>query len=160
MNNGIALHLESVQRKGDTGVIVSVTARGGVRMVESIFVKIQVCITTDARDMGREVGGSFPSLQYVNSRLTSLRTDSRTSRHCISCSPDWIGLGQQVGTYSSLIDARLAMMPCNIPEFVLCVRSVGRNRHRLRNEVRKRGLAVLDGYGVGLRSDLLILALL
>lgn len=159
MNNGVALHLEGVQRKRDAGVIVSVTARG-MRMVESVFVKIQVCITADARDMGREVGGSFPSLQHVSSCLTSLRTNTRTSRHCVSYCPDWIGPGQQVGTYSSLINASLAMMPCNIPKLVLCVGSVGRNWHRLRNEVRKRGLAVLDGYSVGLRSDLFVLALL
>lgn len=51
-------------------------------------------------------------------------------------------------------------MPCDITELVLCVRSMGGDWHRLRNEVGKRGLAVLDRNSVGLWSGLLILALL
>lgn len=81
-------------------------------------------------------------------------------RPSVSCSTNRIGLDREFGTYSSLINASLAMMPSNISKFVLCVGSMGRNWHRLRDEVRKRGLAVLDGYSVGLRPDLLVLALL
>lgn len=77
MNNRIALHLESVQRKGDAGVIVSVAAGGGVRMIEGVFVKIQVCITADARDMGRKVGGPFPSLRHVSSGFDKIGGQKR-----------------------------------------------------------------------------------
>lgn len=38
-------------------------------MVERVFVKVQVCVAANARDMGREVGRSFTSLQHVSSQL-------------------------------------------------------------------------------------------
>lgn len=47
-------------------------------------------------------------------------------------------------TYSSLVNTGLAMMPGDISKLVLRTGSMSRNRYRLRNEVRKRGLAVLD----------------
>ena len=49
--------------------------------------------------------------------------------------------------YPSLVDARLPMVPCNVPEFVLHVGGMSRHRDRLGDEVRKRGLAVFDGNG-------------
>lgn len=59
-------------------------------------------------------------------------------------------MGPKVGTYSSLINARLPMMPRDVTKLVLCVGSMGRDWHRLRNKMRKRSLAVLDRNRVGL----------
>lgn len=50
VDNGVTLHLESVQREGDAGMVVSL-AVGGVGVVESVFMEVQVCITANARHM-------------------------------------------------------------------------------------------------------------
>lgn len=63
-------------------------------------------------------------------------------------------------TYSSLINARLPVMPSDISELMLSIGSVSRDRHRLRDEMRKRRLAVLDRDGVYARPRRLVLALL
>lgn len=63
-------------------------------------------------------------------------------------------------TYPSLINASLAEMPRDIAKLVLCVGSVCGDRHRLRYEMGKRSLAVLDRNRVGLRPDLFVVALL
>lgn len=52
VNDWVALHLESVQRKGNAGVVVPMAAGGGMSMVERVFVNVQVRITADTRDMG------------------------------------------------------------------------------------------------------------
>lgn len=65
VNNGITLHLKSVQRKGNTRVVVSMAAGRGMGMIESVFMKVQICVAADARDVGREVGGSLASLEHV-----------------------------------------------------------------------------------------------
>lgn len=63
-------------------------------------------------------------------------------------------------TYSSLIYARLTMMPSDVAKFMLSVWSVSGNRDRLRDEMRKRSLAVLDRNGVDTRAKWLVLAVL
>lgn len=75
--------------------------------------------------------------------------------------PDSAGLApERGGTYSSLVNASLAMMARDVPKLMLCVGSMGGDRHRLRNKMRERSLAVLDRDGTGLRSTRFALALL
>lgn len=52
VNDWVALHLESIQRKGNARVAVSMAAGGGVGMVECVLVEVQVSINPNARDMG------------------------------------------------------------------------------------------------------------
>lgn len=62
-DDGIALHLEGVEREGDAAsVIVGGATKGGMRSVESVLVEIQVTVAANARNMRREVGRTLASL--------------------------------------------------------------------------------------------------
>lgn len=61
-------------------------------------------------------------------------------------------LGKIKIAYPSLVDARLPVVPCDVPELVLNIGRMSRDRDRLGYEVRERGLAVFDGDGGNVRA--------
>lgn len=51
-DDGVALHLEGIQREGNASMIVGMTAARSTGVIERILMNIQITIARDAGDMG------------------------------------------------------------------------------------------------------------
>lgn len=61
-DNGIALHLESIQGEWNARVTGALAQGRRIGVIEGVFMEIQVSITANARYMRREVGGTLSGL--------------------------------------------------------------------------------------------------
>lgn len=126
-------------------------------MVERVFMEIAVPFESpNAGDVRREVGWPLASLRSVSyDRMIAHEIwsgERQNGRSLSRCS--WYNRN----AYTSLVDARLPVVPRDVSKLVLNIGRVGRDRDRLRNEVGERGLAVFDGDGGDVRARWLVLA--
>ena len=126
-------------------------------MVERVIMEVTVPFESpNAGDVRREVGWPLAGLGIVSfDRMiaqeigSGARQNGEGLSHCSRYGRN---------AYTSLVDARLPVVPRNISKLVLVVGRMSRDRDRLRNEVGERGLAVFDGDGGDVRARWLVLA--